>query len=69
MSNGKRCPACYEAECAANKDLHCIALTDNNFGGKKCPFFKTKEQNEKERAYCEQRLEALGRGKQEDELC
>lgn len=69
MGNNKHCPACTKDECAANEDLHCIALTDNNFGGKECPFFKTKEQNEKERAYCEQRLAALGRGKQEDELC
>lgn len=69
MSNSKRCPTCLETECAANEELHCVALTDNNFGGKKCPFFKTKEQNEKERAYCEQRLADIGRGIQEEESC
>lgn len=68
MKNEKR-PACDAEECAACYEGRCIALSDNNFGTRKCPFFKTKEQAAKEKAYCEKRLADINKGKQEDELC
>lgn len=55
MAYNKSCPACAATECAACEEGRCVALIDNNFGQRKCPSFKTKEQNEEEKAYCEQR--------------
>ena len=42
-------PACELEGCAANEKCHCTALINNDFdfGLRKCPFYKTKEQNEK----------------------
>lgn len=60
----KHVPPCGCTECAANEEKHCIALRTNNFDGRKCPFYKTKKQNEKEKACCEQRLADLHRGKE-----
>lgn len=50
---------CNASACFAHKDGHCIALNDNDFGDKKCPFFKTKAQVEKERKKSEERLRKL----------
>ena len=41
-------PLCAKDDCAACVNKRCIALRDNDFGSKECPFYKTKEQNEKE---------------------
>ena len=60
---------CDREECAAYKEGHCVALIDTDFGGKECPFFKTKEQNTRERAYCRERLNKIGYGKEEDASC
>lgn len=49
-------PACNAKECAACDEGRCNALTKNNFGTRKCPFFKTKEQAEKEKDLCEKRM-------------
>lgn len=38
------CPDCDNRECFGNEGGKCRVLVDNNFGGKPCPFFKTKEQ-------------------------
>ena len=38
---------CDRSECAAHFDGICMALRNNDFGDRECPFFKTKEQNEK----------------------
>ena len=67
--NIKRCPACGMEECAAYMDGHCVALIDNDFGGKKCPFFKTKAQNDEEIVEAEQRLANILKGKQENKSC
>ena len=52
-------PACASVKCASCDDYRCLALTDNNFGKKKCPFFKTKEQVEKEKEYYKKRLDDI----------
>lgn len=61
-------PTCTMAECNACVECHCIALIDNDFGGKPCPFFKTKEQAEMEKEYCEKRLYEIKDKKQEENL-
>lgn len=33
-------PKCIASNCRANKKRYCVALLDNNFDGKVCPFFK-----------------------------
>lgn len=53
------CPVCNEAECFACENGLCVVLKDNDFKGKKCPFFKTNEQAEKEQAYCEERISKI----------
>lgn len=42
-------PHCDMTNCAANHVSTCMALQNNNFNGKTCPFFKTKEQNREEK--------------------
>lgn len=69
MKTLKTFPICKAAECAAYEGGRCIVLTDNDFGGRKCPFFKTREQVAKEKDICEKRLAEIGIGKQEDNLC
>ena len=49
-------PYCASLKCASCDDFRCLALSDNDFGTKKCPFFKTKEQVEQEKEYCRNRL-------------
>ena len=63
----RKLPGCLVEECAMQKDGCCIALTDNNFGSRKCPFFKTEEQVAKEEY--ENRLSNIRQGNQEDDLC
>lgn len=58
----KEFPTCTAAECAACVEGHCNALTNNNFGERKCPFFKTKEQAAKEKDYCKKRLADIRKG-------
>lgn len=63
-------PTCCAEECFGCQDGRCTVLSKNNFGTKKCPFFKTREQAETERANCEQRLANIRiNSKQEEELC
>lgn len=40
---------CPHHRCAGNKEGFCRVLRSSNFGDKMCPFFKTTEQNEKEK--------------------
>ena len=40
--NVSPCPTCNEKECFVNENGKCICLIDNDFGKRKCPFFKTK---------------------------
>lgn len=42
------CPDCDNRECFGNEGDKCRVLVDNNFGGRKCPFFKTREQIDRE---------------------
>lgn len=66
MSYEKNLPNCVAEECAACEEGHCTILTSNDFGARKCPFFKTREQAAKEKAYCEKRLADMRRGNEED---
>ena len=56
MVTFKNSPACNVEECFACEEQHCIILAKKNFGNRKCPFFKTREQVAKEKAYREERL-------------
>lgn len=62
----KNLPACNVTECFGYEDRHCVVLTDRNFGGKTCPFFKTKEQAAEELAYCKKRLADIRKGNTEE---
>ena len=55
-------PPCTEIECFAYKNGCCAILTDNNFGERKCPFYQTKEQRERDQRRIEERLKSLERG-------
>lgn len=59
-------PVCDEAACFAYMDCRCVLLTDNNFKGKKCPFFKTIAQVEEENARHKERLEKIENGSEEN---
>jgi hypothetical protein len=56
------CPVCNMPECFACEEKHCTILTKKNFGERKCPFFKTREQAEEEKEYCRQRMAAIKKG-------
>lgn len=58
-------PICAAADCAACEDGHCMALV-KIYKKRKCPFYKTKEQNEKEKADCEKRLAEIRKGNGEE---
>lgn len=49
-----------EKNCFANRDGVCMALGDTNFGGRECPFYKTKEQRSFGLANSAARLESMG---------
>jgi len=52
---------CHRSTCAGCKDGVCRILKSTHFGEKACPFFKTKEQNDKECAAVMARLIAQDR--------
>ena len=55
-------PRCDRCDCACNRHGACFSLSDNIFGDKNCPFFKTSEQNEAEKNDVLAHLKAIGRG-------
>lgn len=57
----KKKVACPHHRCAGNKEGFCRVLRSSNFGDKMCPFYKTIEQNEKERKAAMTRLITLER--------
>lgn len=58
----KGLPRCNHAPgCFACKDGICRILKSTNFGDKACPFFKTQEQGDAEKARVMERLIAEGR--------
>ena len=60
MSNSY--PRCnHVADCTACKEGFCMILKNNNFGDKLCPFYKSTEQNEKEKKAVRARLIAMDR--------
>lgn len=64
----KNCPVCNVTECFGYAEGHCVILVDNNFNGKSCPFFKTQEQVEGEKEYCQNRLADIRRGNKEEQF-
>ena len=39
-------PECHHhANCFARKDVQCTCLTDTDFGGRECPFYKPKSRD------------------------
>ena len=52
---------CDLHNCAGNKSGYCRILKSNHFGDKVCPFYKTAEQNEKEKKAVMARLIAMDR--------
>ena len=53
-------PKCYKIDCFQNKvGARCELLTDSP--SQPCPFYKTEEQNEKDKEKAHQRLVAEGR--------
>ena len=42
-------PRCEKFECCNNEKNHCVALITADFGGKPCPFYKTRGQARKEK--------------------
>lgn len=59
MEYAKQIPDCTVAECFGCEEGKCVVLINNDFGERKCPFFKTNQQVEEEKAYCEERLEKI----------
>lgn len=61
MSERKINRACNRTECHAYfaGTKGCIALDDTDFGERSCPFFKTREQAEKDKIKAAQRVAAL----------
>ena len=62
----KDLPTCVAGECFACEEGQCTVLVDNNFGTRKCPFFKTKEQVANEEEAYEKRLADIRKGNQEE---
>ena len=52
---------CKHYKCFANRSGRCRALSDTDFGGKACPFYKTEAQAAEDRAKAQDRLVAIGR--------
>ena len=55
-------PSCDKSECFACHAGKCIALTDNKFGDKDCPFYKTWARINLEERERKLRLEKLEMG-------
>lgn len=50
---------CEKNECFAYKDGKCVALSDNQFGKRGCPFYKTNSQLAVQRVAVEKRLSEI----------
>lgn len=57
----ERLPFCEEKSCHAWQDGRCIALSDNYFGGRPCPFYKKRDVCQRERKECLTKLIQTGR--------
>lgn len=44
------CPSCDRNNCFAYSNGECVILTDNDFGERECPFYKTQAQFERDAA-------------------
>lgn len=61
MKDIEKCPVCGKDDCFGCDEGHCIVLSKNDFKNKECPFYKTKEQAEKDTAKRLERLVNIGR--------
>jgi len=59
MARSKQCRFGHN-NCAGCRDGKCRILIDQDFKRNECPFFKTREQNERELMECRKRLARLG---------
>lgn len=57
----KYAPLCSNINYAGHREGKCMILKNNHFGDKVCPFYKTAEQNEKEKKAVTARLIVLDR--------
>lgn len=46
MAYTQNYPKCNKSDCFACNWGVCVALSDNNFGDKPCPFYKTDRENQ-----------------------
>lgn len=46
---------CKRLDCRGNIRGECTVLTDNNFGDRECPFFKTRKEFEEQEKYFEEK--------------
>lgn len=52
-------PYCTRTVCFACRTYGCTILNDSDFGDRKCPFFKTKKEFERDRELCRERITAF----------
>lgn len=54
-------PVCDRSDCHAWQDGKCMALEDNDFGSRSCPFYKNRDVNREEQEKCMMHLIKTGR--------
>jgi len=54
-------PVCDRCDCHAWQNGRCMALADNDFGSRSCPFYKNRDVNREEQKRCMERLIKTGR--------
>ena len=59
MEVNEKCPTCGRKDCFGNEEGYCLVLTENNFGNRSCPFYKTEEKVAEEKEYVKNRLAEL----------
>jgi len=57
----EKMPACERTDCHAWQDGKCVALWDNHFGSRSCPFYKLRSVCQKEQQECLAKLIREGR--------
>lgn len=56
----EKCRSCLKAKSKGEEKNYCTLLNDTKFYSGLCPFYKTREENEKQKKQCEERAKALG---------
>ncbi len=60
-------PLCAKSACFGCSGGKCAILSDNNFGMRTCPFFKTREQRQQQEQESKERIKAIKQ--QRKEIC